>query len=88
MRYIIIALALFSTACSTPVPVARKFPEAPSILLEKCPQLKKIDTETTVFSVLTKTVVENYTTYYECAVKHDGLVEWYQVQKRIFEEVK
>jgi hypothetical protein len=88
MRYIIIALALFSTACSTPVPVARKFPEAPSILLEKCPQLKKIDTETTVFSVLTKTVVENYTTYYECAVKHDGLIEWYQVQKRIFEEVK
>ena len=88
MRYIIIALALLSTACSTPVPVARKFPEAPGILLEKCPQLKKIDTETTVFSVLTKTVVENYTTYYECAVKHDGLIEWYQVQKRIFEEVK
>ena len=88
MRFIVIAMALFLTDCSTTVPVARKFPEAPSVLLEKCPQLKTINTETTVFSVLTKTVAENYTTYYDCAVKHDGLIEWYHVQKRIFEEVK
>ena len=88
MRYIVIALAVFLTACSTPVPVARKFPEVPPMLLEKCPQLKTIDTETTVFSILTKTVVEKYTTYYYCAVKNDGLIEWYQKQKRIFEEVK
>jgi len=87
MKYLAILLVALLTACST-TPVARKFPEAPPVLLEACPQLKKIDTETTVFSQLTKTVVENYTTYYDCAVKHDAFIEWYQVQKKIFEEVK
>jgi hypothetical protein len=87
MKYIL-ALALVVLTGCTSVPVARKFPEAPPVLLEACPQLKKIDTETTVFSQLTKTVVENYTTYYDCAVKHDAFIEWYNVQKKIFEEVK
>jgi len=87
MRHCIIALLLCLTGC-TSVPVARKFPEVPNILLEKCPQLKTIDTETTVFSILTKTVVENYTTYYECAVKNDAWIEWYQIQKKIFDEVQ
>jgi hypothetical protein len=87
MKYaLVIALALLTGCAATPV--ARKFPEVPSVLLESCPQLKKIETETTVFSELTKTVVENYTKYYDCAVKHDAFIEWYQVQKKIFDEVK
>jgi hypothetical protein len=86
MRYLLLVLLL--TGCGATVPVARKFPEAPPIMLEACPQLKKIDTETTVFSELTKIVVANYTTYYECAVKEDAWIEWYNAQKKIFEEVK
>ena len=88
MKNYVIALLLCLTGCATTVPVERKFPEVPNVLLEKCPQLKTIDTETTVFSVLTKTVVQNYTTYYECAVKQDAWIEWYQIQKHIFEEVQ
>jgi hypothetical protein len=87
MKYYIIALLLFLTGC-TSVPVERKFPEVPTVLLEKCPQLTTIDTETTVFSVLTKTVVQNYTTYYDCAVRQDAWIEWYRTQKIIFENVK
>jgi hypothetical protein len=34
-----------------------------------------------------KVVVANYGTYYECAVRHDGLVEWYHVQKKIHEGI-
>ena len=30
----------------------------------------------------------NYTTYYECTVKHDAFIEWYEVQKKIYESVK
>jgi len=30
----------------------------------------------------------NYNTYYECALKHDAWIEWYQTQKNIFESVK
>jgi len=36
---------------------------------------------------MTKTVVDNYTTYYECAVKNDAWIEWYQTQQIIFEKV-
>lgn len=87
MKYYIIPLLLCLTGCTT-VPVERKFPEVPSILLETCPNLQSINTETTVFSTLTKTIVQNYTTYYDCAVKHDAWVNWYRTQKKIFEEVK
>lgn len=87
MKYIALIAALVLTGCSTPVPITTKFPDAPEVLKQKCPQLKTIPTETTVFSELTRTVTENYTTYYECAVKLDGWIEWYNVQKEIFDKV-
>ena len=79
-------IAMFS-GCSTTVPVTAKFPNAPEQLLVKCPQLEKVS-ETPTLSDVTKTVTNNYTTYYECAVKHDAFVEWYKIQKNIFESVK
>ena len=85
MKYIVLVLLL--AGCTT-VPVARKFPDAPPQLLETCPQLKTIATETTVFSVLTQTVVSNYTAYHECATLQQGWINWYNTQKKIFEEVK
>jgi hypothetical protein len=87
MKYIIVALAVLLSGCTTVVPIAAKFPEAPSIIMERCPDLKKIETETTVMSILTKTVTENYTTYYECAVKVDAFRKWYETQKAIFENL-
>jgi hypothetical protein len=82
-----IVFAFLATGC-TSVPVEREFPEVPVTLLEKCPQLKTIDSETTVFSILINTVVQNYSTYYDCAVRQDAWIEWYQTQKKIFKEVK
>jgi hypothetical protein len=82
-----IILAFLATGCSTTVPVTAKFPDVPERLLVKCPQLEKLENEAKL-SDIGKTVTNNYTTYYECAVKHDALVEWYQIQKRIFESVK
>jgi hypothetical protein len=87
MKYLLIGIVALLAGCSTTVPVKRTFPEVPAVIMEKCPQLKTIDTETTVFSVLSKTVTENYTTYYECATKMDGWIEWYTKQKAIFESV-
>ena len=84
---IFIILAFLATGCSTTVPVTAKFPEAPERLLEKCPQLKKLEEEAKL-SDITKTITSNYTTYYECAVKNDAWIEWYQSQKQIFESVK
>jgi hypothetical protein len=84
---IFIILAFLATGCSTTVPVTAKFPEVPERLLEKCPQLKKLEEEAKL-SDITKTVTVNYTTYYECAVKDDAWIEWYNIQKHIFESVK
>ena len=79
-------IAMFS-GCSTTVPVTAKFPNTPENLLVKCPQLEKLSDEVKL-SDISKTITANYTTYYECAVKHDAFIEWYNIQKNIFESVK
>ena len=87
MRYLIIASLLCLTACSTTVPVTMKFPEAPEVLMEKCPPLKTIEGEKISIIDITKSVTSNYTTYYECSVKIDNWIEWYKDQKKIFDGV-
>ena len=85
MKYLLFVLVL--TGCSTTVPVTAKFPDVSERLLAKCPQLEKLENEAKL-SDISKTVTNNYTTYYECAVKHDAWIEWYGIQKQIFESVK
>jgi len=79
-------IAMF-TGCSTTVPVTAKFPITPDRLLVKCPQLEKLEGEVKL-SDISKAITMNYTTYYECAVKNDSWIEWYNIQKKIFEEIK
>jgi len=89
MKYIILFSIAFLYGCSTVVPVVAKFPDAPVMLLQKCPpQLQTLDGEKITIIDLTKTVTLNYTTYYECAVKTDAWIEWYVIQKNIFETLK
>ena len=80
-------IAVTLVGCSTTVPVTRKFPEAPQTLIEKCPELKKLAQDAKLSDVA-RTVVENYTQYQHCSNKSDAWVEWYQIQKHIFESVK
>jgi hypothetical protein len=84
---VILLFIIMMTGCSTTVPVTSKFPEVPDRLLEKCPNLQKLHDDSKL-SDITKTVAINYTTYYECAVKNDAWIEWYQIQKHIYESVK
>lgn len=86
MKLILILSVAVLTGC-TAVPVKRNFPEVPAQIMEKCPQLEKLKDDAKLSDVA-KNVTNNYTTYYECAVKHDAFVEWYNTQKRIFESVK
>jgi len=55
--------------------------------MEKCPQLATVENGVKL-SELTKTITMNYSTYYECAVKTDAWIEWYQIQKKIHEDIK
>lgn len=84
MKWTISVTAIFLTSCTTVVPVKQTFPDVPSTLLERCPQLVQLAPTETAITDLLRVVVKNYTTYYECAVRHDGMVEWYQIQKEIF----
>lgn len=86
MKYLLILLVAMLSACSTVVPVTAKFPDIPERLLEKCPfKLKTVEGEAVTIIDLTKTVTINYETYHTCAVKNDAFIEWYNIQKHIFE---
>ena len=81
-------LSLLLTGCSTVVPVTQRFPEAPgNVAMTACPQLQKLS-EDARLSDISKTVTVNYGTYYECAVKTDAWIEWYQKQQQIFNNIK
>lgn len=86
MKYILIVSLLLS-GCSITTPVARKFPQVPETLIQRCPELEAM-TDNVKLSDVAKSITENYTHYYECSNKHDAFVEWYKVQKKIFEDVK
>jgi hypothetical protein len=88
MKLFSILIFALLTGCSTTVPVVAKFPDAPKTLTERCPPLQKIESESATIVDLHKTVVENYTSYYECAVKVDQWNEWHVKQKKVFENVK
>lgn len=88
MKYIVLALLLALTACSTTVPVKQEFPVAPQILLERCPDLMQIDDGKNSLREMLKVVIQNYATYYQCAEKTHGWQQWYNDQKKIYEEVK
>lgn len=86
-KILALIVSLLLTACSTTVPVVAKFPDLPETLLKPCPNLQQLG-EDAKLSDVAKTVTVNYTTYYDCAVKHDGIVQWYKIQRHIFESVK
>lgn len=84
MKYALI-LTLFLAGCTTVVPVKQKWPDAPPELLETCEALKKADVSKTAITDLLRTVVENYSLYYQCSAKVEGWHDWYTGQKKIFE---
>ena len=90
MKIAVIAVTLLLTACATtpPVPVVPRFPEAPSTLLERCPQLKTIEHDRGTLREFLKTVIENYATYYQCADKAHAWQDWYREVKKYYEDIK
>lgn len=88
MKKLLAVLLLISlVGCSTTVPVTAKFPETPKHIMQTCPQLESL-MDGAKLSDVAKTVTINYTQYYSCAIKVDAWIEWYEVQKKIFEGIK
>lgn len=82
---IVVMLVLALTGCSTAVPVTARFPEPPGKLAtQPCAELQKLKDDARL-SDISRTVTVNYSSYYECAVKTDAWIEWYKIQRIIFE---
>jgi len=88
MKIALLGLASLLAACSTAVPLTQNFPEAPAMLMEKCPALKTIAGEKVTIVDFTKTVSENYVTYYQCAGRTEAWIDWYNQQKKIWDETQ
>jgi hypothetical protein len=88
MKTYSIVFAMLLTGCSTTVPVAMKFPDIPPSLDQRCVPLDKIQGEKVSIVDLHKTVVDNYTKYHECSIKVESWLEWYTIQKKIYESLK
>jgi hypothetical protein len=87
MKYVLLSLVLWLSACSTTVPVRQEFPVAPAALLERCPDLLTIDDGKNSMRDMLKVVIQNYALYYQCAEKTHGWQDWYGQQKKIHESV-
>ena len=89
MKALLVTLILvLLTGCTTVVPVTQRWPEAPGMQsMQICPQLEKL-TDTATLSTVAKTVVVNYSEYYQCVVKVEAWQEWYQKQKLIHQGLK
>ena len=82
---LILLLVSCITGCATSVPVTARFPDPPGKLATTaCADLNKLS-DTPTLSDVSRTVTNNYTQYYECAIKADAWIEWYNIQKIIFE---
>jgi hypothetical protein len=85
--FLITVVLLICTGCMQSVPIKQNFPEAPAAILQECPSKLKTLKEDPKLSEVSKIIVENYRAYYECANKTSAWIEWYNTQKKIFEEV-
>jgi len=84
----ILGLCLLLVGCLGTAPVVPNFPDPPGkMAMERCPDLAKVKDDPTLSDV-SKTVVANYGEYYSCAVKSDIWIEWYNIQKQIFKDLK
>ena len=84
----LIGIVLLLTGCATSVPVTMSFPQAPAALTKPCEQLLPLATDKKELSDLLDNANENYSKHHECAAKFKGWQEWYDTQKKIFEDVK
>lgn len=87
-KLLLVLPAILLTGCLTTAPVTVKFPDVPDEIKTACPDLKKVEPGTTKLSEVLGVVTDNYAQYKECKVKVDLWIDWYNSQKKIFEEIK
>jgi len=87
MRNLLLA-GLLLTGCATSVPVTMSFPQLPAALDKPCERLEPLAADKKELSDLLTNTNDNYAKAKECNAKATAWKEWYETQKKIFEEVK
>ena len=88
MRNLLLASLLLLTGCATSVPVTMSFPQLPEALDKPCERLQPLPEGKRELSDLLENTNDNYAKAKECNAKANAWKEWYETQKKIFEEVK
>jgi hypothetical protein len=88
MRNLLLASLVFLTGCATSVPVTMSFPQVPDALAKPCDLLLPLDPNKKELSDLLENTTDNYAKAKECHAKSKAWLEWYETQRKIFEEVK
>ncbi len=88
MKYLALICAVFLVGCSTSVPVKMKFPEVPQALMEKCEDLEKLPADTRQLSKTAESVIKNYSKYHQCRIKVEEWQEWYNANKKLYDDIK
>jgi hypothetical protein len=81
-----IILSLLLVGC-TSVPVERHFPAVPKALMVECPALAQTPGGAK-FSEVLDIINNNYAEYHQCRAKTQAWIDWYNEQKKTFDEVK
>ena len=88
MKFIAILFPLLLTGCLATAPVVPKWPNVPKEILESCPDLKTVDNNNEKISVILESVTDNYSQYYDCKSKVSDWIEWYNINKKLWNDVK
>ena len=88
MKYLALVFSVFLVGCSTSVPVKMKFPEVPQALMEKCEDLEKLPVDTKQLSKTAESVIKNYSRYHQCRIKVEEWQEWYNANKKLYDDIK
>ena len=88
MRNLFLVSLLFLTGCATSVPVTMSFPQVPDALSKPCDLLLPLDPAKKDLTDLLENTTDNYAKAKECHAKSKAWLEWYETQRKIFEEVK
>ena len=83
---LILPFVFVATGCTT-VAVKIVFPQVPAELTAPCQDLQLIEPSTKKLSEVVAVVAKNYGQYQECQVKVELWKQWYDTQKKIFDEI-
>lgn len=85
-KLVLLSVLIGISGCTT-IPQKQKFPDPPGAdSMTQCPPLNALPKDPKLSDV-SKTIISNYTLYHQCSVKSDSWIEWYNTQKKIYENI-